>query len=232
MNEPDFYVGYSTRAPHRLGRFIGGVAAVAVFVAAALALALSAKQDAFAPSRFEFGRYQNYTGVLISDPVPMLADGPRAYLLVAPGKHGAAEALRPLDGQRVAIRGTLAENGPDALIEIDPAAVRPLGPGEKPKRVPLGDATLTGEIVDSKCYLGVMNPGRGKVHRDCAARCLSGGIPPALLIRDDAGQSRVVLLHGPDLGRKALSRVAERVRVSGRLYRIGDRNVLDTYRLE
>jgi hypothetical protein len=28
--------------------------------------------------------------------------------------------------------------------------------------------TLTGEIVDSKCYLGVMNPGQGKVHRDCA----------------------------------------------------------------
>ena len=40
---------------------------------------------------------------------------------------------------------------------------------------------LTGEIVDSKCYLGVMNPGRGKVHRDCASRCVSGGIPPALL---------------------------------------------------
>ena len=38
--------------------------------------------------------------------------------------------------------------------------------------------TLIGEIVDSKRYLGVMNPGNGKVHRDCAVRCLSGGIPP------------------------------------------------------
>jgi hypothetical protein len=26
-----------------------------------------------------------------------------------------------------------------------------------------------------------MNPGSGKVHRDCAARCLSGGIPPIFI---------------------------------------------------
>ena len=36
----------------------------------------------------------------------------------------------------------------------------------------LGPVELTGEIADSKCWLGVMNPGEGTVHRDCARRCL------------------------------------------------------------
>ena len=48
----------------------------------------------------------------------------------------------------------------------------------------LGEVTIIGEIVDSKCYLGVMNPGRTKVHRDCATRCISGGIPPMLVTAD------------------------------------------------
>jgi hypothetical protein len=40
-----------------------------------------------------------------------------------------------------------------------------------------------------------MNPGQGKVHRDCAARCLSGGIPPIFISRDGGEQ---FLLVGPD----------------------------------
>lgn len=48
--------------------------------------------------------------------------------------------------------------------------------------------------MDSKCYLGVMNPGKGKVHRDCASRCISGGIPPIFVTT--AGEQ--FLLVGPD----------------------------------
>ena len=40
--------------------------------------------------------------------------------------------------------------------------------------------TFQGEIIDPKCYFGVMKPGKGKIHRSCAARCISGGIPPVL----------------------------------------------------
>jgi hypothetical protein len=58
--------------------------------------------------------------------------------------------------------------------------------------------SLTGELVDSKCYLGVMRPGVGKVHRGCAVRCLAGGVPPALLVRGGDGFSQVFLLAGPD----------------------------------
>jgi hypothetical protein len=56
----------------------------------------------------------------------------------------------------------------------------------------IGEMTLSGEIVDAKCYLGVMNPGEGTVHRDCAVACIRGGLPPFFRVRTDDG--RTVLL--------------------------------------
>lgn len=53
----------------------------------------------------------------------------------------------------------------------------------------LGEFTLQGEIVDSKCYLGVMRPGNTKTHRACAVRCIAGGVPPVLLVRDAQGDA-------------------------------------------
>jgi hypothetical protein len=76
--------------------------------------------------------------------------------------------------------------------------------------------TLAGEIVDSKCYLGVMNPGNGKVHRDCAARCISGGIPAAFVVKDAAGVSKTLVLSNAG---RLLEFVAEPVEISGRLFR-------------
>ena len=110
------------------------------------------------------------------------------------------------------------------MLELDPQAIR-LGPDvpSRDQAVSLGPIALTGEIVDSKCYLGVMNPGNGKVHRDCAARCISGGIPPSFLVKDDSGQSHVLLLSGSDgrkLGREVLSFVGEPIRIEGELGRV------------
>lgn len=88
----------------------------------------------------------------------------------------------------------------------------------------LGRVTLRGEIVDTKCYLGVMNPGERKVHRDCAVRCISGGLPPAFLARDPAGDAPVRLLvgdHGRALSKEVLPFIAEPLEISGVLVRTG-----------
>jgi hypothetical protein len=74
---------------------------------------------------------------------------------------------------------------------------------------------LTGEIVDSKCYFGVMNPGAGKVHRDCAVRCISGVIPPAFLVQDSSGNTITLLLA--NWKRELLEHIAEPVTIRGRL---------------
>ena len=45
-----------------------------------------------------------------------------------------------------------------------------------------------------KCYLGVINPGNGKVHRDCAVRCLSGGVTPVFATNDFNGRPTILVL--------------------------------------
>ena len=66
--------------------------------------------------------------------------------------------------------------------------------------VDLGEHTLRGEIVDIKCYLGVMKPAHGKPHRSCAARCISGGIPPVLMVKDRDGDTNYLLLVSAEFG--------------------------------
>lgn len=48
--------------------------------------------------------------------------------------------------------------------------------------------TLEDEIIDPKCYFGVI-PGKGKIHRSCAIRCISDGIPPVLATTDKNNMS-------------------------------------------
>jgi hypothetical protein len=90
---------------------------------------------------------------------------------------------------------------------------------------------LAGEIVDSKCFFGVMNPGELKPHRACAVRCISGGIPPVLCVRDAAGRACYFWLVGPEgepIGRALLDFVAEPVLVEGEVRRRGEELVLYT----
>ncbi len=91
--------------------------------------------------------------------------------------------------------------------------------------------TLLGEIVDTKCYLGAMKPGRGKPHRECASLCIRGGIPAALLVRTEGGQRHLVHLLNPQgqpLGRELLEWVGEPVEVWGTLRRRDNRLFLRT----
>jgi hypothetical protein len=96
----------------------------------------------------------------------------------------------------------------------------------------LGEFDLVGEIADSKCYLGNMNPGNGKVHRDCAVRCLSGGISPVFVTNDFHGSPAVLLLTGSNqkpLPKEAfLDRVAQPMRIHGTVMQIGNTLLLET----
>jgi hypothetical protein len=216
MSDSEFYVGYAGRAPAGVARLMKRVSVALVLAGAVTAVALVLGQSPFAPSRFEFGQYRNFEGVVRARPVPMLV-GSKPYLLVAPGKHGFDAAA--IDGRRVHVRGSLIERGKDRMIEVLEAGYVGAGAASSAGRV-VGAVELRGEIVDSKCYLGVMNPGNGKVHRDCAVRCISGGVPPGFIVRDRDGQSRTLLLASEDgrsLTPAILSFVAEPVRIKGTL---------------
>ena len=94
-----------------------------------------------------------------------------------------------------------------------------------------GRLTLQGEIVDSKCYLGVMKPGHHKPHRACASLCIRGGIPPLFVLYEDDGASdrplptEHLLLVGPErqaLSDEVLDYVAEPLEVTGQVVQQDD----------
>ena len=162
----------------------------------------------------------------------------------------------PAPSGEIRLSGTLIQNPEAAMLEVhslelpegwtnaEPSG-ESVGPGDLELAGPAAEAipanaqarrsdvqvvmrgdTVVGEIVDTKCYLGAMKPGRGKPHRDCASLCIRGGIPAALLVRTASGERELVHLvdfAGRPLGRELLDWVGQPVAVRGLLRRKDDR---------
>lgn len=195
-------------------------------------------QKPFAKSFFEFGNVKDFEGTVQAKPIPFLLiekaeknNGLPTFEripIVSEGKHGADEAIKDFDGQRVKLRGTKIYRDDLQMIEvladsIDKSSVEAKNIKEKTES--LGTQTLKGEIIDSKCYLGVMNPGQSKPHRECAVNCLRGGIPALFVVKDTKGNiSELWLLsdEGKPINKEILDYVAEPVEMTGEIKRIGD----------
>lgn len=240
--ESDFYVGYEDHAPARIAGFFR-VRIVALLLAGPLLLGVvAAAQKGFAPSLFEFGVEREFIGWVQVEPIPRLISlrpGNAAhcgrvssYALVSLGKFGAEEAIGAFVGRAVRVRGTLVYRDGDTMIELADAGVEEIGremPRPAGRVESLGQQSFVGEIVDTKCDYGVMNQGSGKVHRACAALCISGGIPPALVVNDGKGGRVSMLLvdeRGGALGSRILDRIGRPVSVAGEVFRYDDLLVL------
>lgn len=227
QNGGEFYVGYLPKAPSGIAALAGRSAIGLLLLAAVVAVALVIGQQRFAASFFEFGNVREFEGVIREWPIPMLIVGSTSKALVAEGKHGAAALTAGLDGKSVRLRGTLIRRDRTEMIEIAADSIRVSGEADKTASAAeeLGTHTLAGEIVDSKCYLGVMNPGHTKPHRECAALCIRGGVPPMFVARDAAGRSVNLWLlseTGEPVNQQALDFVAEPVEITGQVSRTGD----------
>jgi hypothetical protein len=229
----ELYVGYLPGAPPGYARFVRRVVLALLTGAFALAFGFAALQAPSDKGAFELDRESSASGIVRALPAPMLAadrDGneanasARATLLVRPWKYGAAEEAAALDGHRVTMRGHRVSSPQGEMLELVPGSFVDRGDSGVPmQRVSLGRFRLRGELVDSKCYLGVMKPGRGKPHRCCAARCLSGGIPPLFLVEDEVGERVALLVVTRDespLPRSLLDRVGEPLELEGDVERV------------
>lgn len=153
----------------------------------------------------------------------------RSFLLVDPLKADAQREIEGLDGKKVRITGTMIYRANLAVLEV--FEVHPLEQAGPPPTALLeeGPLVLRGEIVDTKCGLGRMKPGNGVAHRECAIRCIAGGIPPTLWVHQGEGEDTYYLLEdlqGRRVNEKVLDYVADPVEITGVLVRRGDIPVL------
>jgi len=200
-NDEEFYVGYEETTPPGMRRVVSS--AILTFAVAALIVAalFVRSERPLADARFEYGTAREIEGYLRRWPVPTLAvrheGGWRNVWLVSQGKFGAERTIGSVPDGWVRLRGSVIEREPWEMLEVVAGSVRPQQ--EVTDTPPVAPArgrhvTARGEVVDSKCYLGVMNPGERTVHRDCAVRCLAGGVPPMFAFREAAGESQLALL--------------------------------------
>jgi len=243
MND-DFYIGWEAKAPPSIGTFTRRVVGLLLIGAIGLALAFAVVQHSIGVSVFEWGTVKQFSGILKLQPYPhLLVPRPEApdarnqfstYYLVATFKHGLdREKYSALDGKTVSLQGTLIYRGNQTMVEALPDSIKAtdkqLTSMTRLETIPLGRQTLKGEIVDSKCFLGVMNPGQLLPHRACAIRCISGGIPPVLLVRDAEGAANYLLLvsaDGKPVNQEVLNFVAEPVQITGEVERQGELLIL------
>ena len=239
----DFFVGY-LKTPPKLAAFIAVVTVLLTGLGIGGGFALLAGQPDYGDGGFK-GGYQEHLGILQTAPYPMLRLPPdeahpdgQTILLSDPGKRGAQQRAAQHDGKIVDVGGVFITREGTRILQVggaakireaeDPAPVAGFVP---PADVPLGPVTLRGEIVDTKCYLGAMRPGEGKVHRACANLCLMGGIPPMLAVFHENEAPTLLLLtdaEGNAFDADILDYVAPYVSVTGELYRRGDLLMLRT----
>jgi hypothetical protein len=242
MND-EFYIGWEAKAAPGIGKAIRRVVVGLLLLAVATAIGLAVSQRLIGSSVFEWGNLKTFTGILRLTPYPhLLVPRPShtegqpshsTYYLVAPWKFGLNRTpLAAWDGKSVSLQGTLIYRGDQTMIEVVPGSVRATNAVlnfKLPAVIPLGRQTLGGEIVDSKCFLGVMNPGQLTPHRACAIRCISGGIPPVLLVRQQRGPAIYLLLvaaDGSPVNQQVLDLVAEPIEVTGEVERQGELLIL------
>jgi hypothetical protein len=246
MTQPrdeEFFVGYLALSP-RLRRNALTLGAAAMLLLLAAGFALARTSAGAGKAKFAFAQSRGDLGLLTTAPEatfwtldPSVAGGVRGTLLARQGKFGLPPSS--MDGHVVRVRGTQIERdgrrmielaatpelADDALSQADRAQL--LAPAARD----LGPVSLSGEIVDSKCYLGRMRPGDHRTHRACAQQCIAGGIPPLFVTRDARGVETQYLLATPagqSIAHSILPFVAEPVLVQGRLIAQGDLLIIQT----
>lgn len=237
----EFFVPYIEGSlGRRTQKTIKRFALLAVLVIAASAIIFSIAQKPFKNSTFELTTETKIVGVYHENPYPMLRvqmnDGSfKNVVLLGFGKSSANPYLEKimqedpdLEGKKLSIEGNLIYYNGKTLIQItDEEKVKLIKTDATFLLLPQELTTMTfqGEIIDPKCYFGVMKPGKGKIHRSCAVRCIAGGIPPVFATTDENNVAKYFLLtdlDGNPINDKILPHVGKPADITGMVEKMED----------
>jgi len=241
----EFYVSYidgslGAKTKRTLKRF--AIASILIIIVSALLFSFS--QKPFKNASFELLSETKIIGTFHENPYPMLRveiskNTFKNILLLGFGKSSANPFLeklqaevKDLNGKQLSIEGNLIYYNGKTLIQItDDEKVILIGASKTaiPQKEVVSKMTLQGEIIDPKCYFGVMKPGKGKIHRSCAVRCISGGIPPVLATTDENNISEYFLitdLKGQPINEKVLPYIGKPSEITGIVEKMEDWSII------
>ena len=239
----EFFIGYVNNIPPKIRKFLWVLIPTLVAVSIILGLVLPKVHNQFTDGRYT--KFQEFEGLLIDKPIPHLVvprsgkineeNGYSRYILAGTRKTAVNDQVLKLAGNWVKLRAIPVFRDNMTLLAVSsktpPEAIEPPKLETPPslEGKSLGQYTLQGEIVDTKCYLGVMNPGHTKTHKECAIRCLSGGVPATFRVVNQDGQVYYFLLvdsQGNALDKSNFNLVSEPVQIIGEVIKYGDLFVL------
>jgi hypothetical protein len=247
--EPDeFFIGYLPEVPQKTAAFLRWVLIVVGLVIVMISVVLVTSQQSFSPAQFDYGNYTTVEGHIFSYPVPHLkiyegsdTTGNLIYqtlLLVGFGKAGGNKTLAKfesklgtLEGKFVKISGELIRGHGKALLQLSVDRIPEILELRIPyKKTVLNDEGMVygikGEIVDPKCFFGVMKPGEGKPHRSCAIRCISGGIPPVFHAAERSDYFLVLDERFQPVNQYVLDLVGDDIELQGKVVQWDDWKIL------
>ncbi|MEO8147512.1 MAG: hypothetical protein ABI723_07745 [Bacteroidia bacterium] len=251
MKNEEFYIGYLPQAPDKTSNFIRNILIGIFLLLVSGGIFLALHQQQFSNAMFEYGSNKEYTGVYTNVPVPSIRiinqkdSTGKIFNLTIPivgyGKHGAESAIEKFEKENavslknklVTFKGDLLYGDGKTLLSLnnETPIIRFTNTNETANDLQIiGDTILQGEIIDPKCYFGVMKPGRGKVHRECAIRCISGGIPPVFRTHRLNGEYEYFLLlgkNGEHINQQVLPFVADHIALKGKIFQWGDWKVVE-----
>ena len=197
--EPPFFVGYLDM-PKALEKFYWPLTILMLLGSMLIGYGFASAQKSPIAASWDTSQSEKIQGLLQLNPYPVLhridpndSSNVESILLVKQGKYSADSAAQPYHNKIVTVNGFPIRHGGWTMLEISkdediqPESslsqqdVQRLTQATQP--ISLGTVALSGEVIDSKCYLGVMKPGEGLVHRACAEVCLLGGMPTMLVVR-------------------------------------------------
>jgi len=210
----NFYIGWSDETPKSYLKKAKLFFAITLLSMISIGIIYVNNQEGYIDSIYEYGTIQEYSGYLVEHPVWGLRveEGGeiKTIPLVGFGKMGPESTLSKMmethdlmEGTMVTLRGMVFHYQDKYWMELTEMENSLVSVGEDrmlDRSIKMeGRMTVEGEIVDPKCFFGVMNPAVKAVHRSCAIRCISGGMPALLAVREEGKFVDYYFIHGNEM---------------------------------